>query len=139
MTFIQDLERSGKYWLGAIILFFVLQNGGAIEGMINPVVSVAHLDVSKDDDGNGWAEISGQFEKLRGDCTYEAVEWYWVGQQSSSRVSLIFPMAETRGKGKHSFSDWQLQMPYEQVTDYSYALAYHDCHPLWKTRTKFYP
>lgn len=138
MAFIHDLERSGKWILATIIMFFTLHNGGAIEGMIFPVADVFYINTAEDKDNDGWAELSGTFKKTR-ECDYHDIEWFWQGETNSTRIPLKYPSAKIRSKGSYEFSNWLLYMPYDQIKDQSYAIVYHECHPFWKTKTKFYP
>jgi len=128
----------GRPIIISIVAVFLWHNMPIIEGRLLPVVSVANLDVSQDKDANGWAEISGSFDKLR-DCSFDTLEWFMIGEKSDSRIAVVFGTTASHGKGIVRFNDWQLQMPYEQVKNKSYAVAYHRCNPLWKTQTKFYP
>lgn len=138
MNYLKDLRRSGKWILAAILAFFTLHNGGIVEGYLFPVVSVAEIQSSKDDNNDGWAEVSGEFDKLR-DCRFEAIEWYWLSEKSASRVAINFNNVTTRGKAHQIFEGWTVQMPFDQVYDRSMVKVYHQCHPLWKTQTRFYP
>jgi len=138
MTFLHDLERSGKWILGVLVAFFVLHNGGIVEGMIAPVVTIAKITISENSTHDGWAEVSGEFDKIR-DCRFESLEWYWKGEKSDSRIAMTFSKTQTRGAGHQVFDKWRLQMPADQVKGNSYVLVYHSCHPIWKTVTRFYP
>lgn len=124
--------------LAAIILYFAMHNGGAIEGIINPVVSVVQLDVSKDEDNDGWAEVSGDFFKLR-NCNLHTLEWFWSGESGATRVPVMRSTTPIRDVGDQHFESLLVHMDYKQLKEHSYAIVYHECHPLWKTSTKFYP
>ncbi len=138
LSWAQDLEKSGKWFIACIVCFFVLQNGGIIEGKAWPVVSVVKIDVVEDVDNNGWAEVAGSFEKLR-NCTLHSLEWYWVGEQNDVRVHVKRTAEPIRVAGDQTFNQLMVHMPYWEIEKRSYAIAYHKCHPLWITQTKFYP
>ncbi len=119
-------------------MFFLLDNIGIMEGLVWPVDINTTLDSVEDIDADGWAEVGGSFEKLR-NCTLHSLEWYWVGEDNDVRVHVRRTNTPIRGEGQHTFSQLMIHMPHNEIRDNSYAIAYHKCHPLWKTETKFYP
>lgn len=118
--------------LAGVFSFFVLSNGGKIEGMMYPVVTGAHLV--------GVHYVNATTTRIRvyalkqRRCHFHSVDWESPG---GVRADVTFEEGlKERGMGLLELGPWLLQMSKVQV-DESAAWVYHRCHPLWLTRTRF--
>jgi len=120
-----------------MIIAAVLPTLPYIEGRLLPVVTDVNIDVYQDN-GDGWSVLKGSFKKIR-NCNFNRLEWRYGDNQSNVPVALVFPETVLRKTNKYIFDGWKLQLIPENVKNKSFAVVYHNCHPLWPTITRFYP
>lgn len=123
--------------LAGTFILFLSSVGGKIEGRYFPVVSQA--DISRVERvGQVATRFWGSFEKLR-DCTFEDLKFYLGDPTASARADFEFEeVASVRHQGDENFGPWLVQLTPDQLTNRSFAVAKHKCHPLWLTETIFY-
>lgn len=116
----------------------VREVGGEIEGRWFPVTQ--NTVISQIDPVMGTrSRIWGSFEIIR-DCEFRGLEFYLTNGSKSVLVDLDFEEpSRVRGPGHVGFGPWLVHLTQDQLENRSYAVAYHRCHPLWLTETRFYP
>lgn len=112
--------------------------GGRLEGQFFPVVSEVEI-TRAERDGDTHSLIWGTFNLNRDNCGFGGIEWVLVGVKRDVLLDLdILEEARERFNGPQEFGPWRLQASLDQIPR-TKAVVYHDCNPLYKTETEFYP
>lgn len=124
-------------------VFTLFTVGPAIETRLFPVVSTLRiLSITADQDGQ--AVVDAEFTKLR-DCEFVGISWYRNLAEGFERVPVILHRREgdtsspNRPVGTQRAGPWVIGMPAAELRENSFAVLTHTCHPLWPTRTAFWP
>ena len=122
-------------------LFMLFPRMAYYEGKHFPVVENVTLEVVLEaDDG---VYVDAIFDKIR-NCEFIALSWYTFSDKGELvRVPIKFiedgnnePVSRPVGLQRGSY--WFIGVSAEQLP-YTYAETTHRCHPLWNTKTEFYP
>lgn len=120
--------------LAALVLSFA----GNIEGRVAPVVSdfqITRMETA----GEGFTRFWGTAVRVR-DCKWRGMNWYLGdGNSDASATVRIEESTKIRRLGKFSFGPWVAAVTPDELRDKTFAVAIHECHPLWSTRTRIYP
>lgn len=124
------------------ILTFSLLYFGPVLDRNFPVVTNTEIHKIKEI-SNKEVEIWVTFDKRR-NCEFLGLSWY-IGDPNDgfSKTWLIFlddgkDSEPTRPAGKQIAGPWLIGISRDNLFLKSFALATHQCNPLWKTRTIFY-
>lgn len=118
--------------LAGVFTFFVLSNGGKIEGMVSPVVVGAHIVGAQY--VNATTTRVRVYAQKRRECSFDSVSWE---SEAGVRADITFEEGlRERSMGLLELGPWLLQMSKVQL-ETSEAWVFHRCHPFWLTRTRF--
>lgn len=93
----------------------------------------------------GWSFIGGEFEKYRGRCVFQGIEWYFTDNREIRRSQGVQVAANFEDKpqvrlgGKQDFTNLAVRLSEkEDIFKHSYIEVIHDCYNgwLWQTRTR---
>lgn len=125
--------------LGAMAFGLLSAYGGAVEGRYFPAVSDFEI-TRMEPAGPLSVRIWGEFYRPREGCNFAGLSWYLGTPERSSIAPITFEEgAVVREGGGADFGPWVIGLTPGQLLDNSYAIASHDCHPVWITRTEMYP
>ena len=122
-------------------LFMLFPRMAYYEGEYFPVVDNVVLEVVHEDENGVY--VDAVFDKIR-NCEFARLNWYKFSDKGElQRVPLKFIEDGDQGTvsrpvGLQRGNYWFIGVPRDQLP-YTYAEAVHKCHPLWNTRTEFYP
>ena len=128
-------------FIGAMVMLswpFISTFGPVIEGKFLPVVvdTVLTKTISE---GKSQTIIYGSSTRDR-DCTFSYLEWFYGNSDGSVLLPLeILEKPKIRDDGVFDFGPWRVGLEESLVKSQSFAIVYHQCHPFWKTQTKFWP
>lgn len=120
--------------LGALFVAFIFTVGGEVEGKLFPVAGETTFGLVEPV-GAIHSRIYGDSEKLR-DCEFVRLEFRTSGG-TVAPVSFEEGTVD-RGAGGFGFGPWLVQMTPEQLSNAT-VTAYHRCHRLWLTQSRWYP
>jgi hypothetical protein len=109
-----------------------------IEGALFPVAGKLVIkNPTLTESGN--TRFDGEFVKYR-KCTRAELEWHF-GVQGGHTVLVpsTRPDPIISPEGKASFEGWEVGLTLQQIQKESFVIVFHDCHPFWRTETKFFP
>ena len=133
------LNRFLESWILVVLCLAALAVGPTVEGTIYPVTTDTKIGHMVPAGKIATRILSGEFEKVR-DCSFEDIEWrYSVGGRDVVAQVNFEEGVKVRGEGLHTFGPWYVDIPMDQVKERSRVFAYHRCHWLWLTKTRFYP
>lgn len=125
------------------IVFTIWAVGPVVETRWRPVVSKLRMTALRQN-SVGESQIWVQYTKLR-DCEYRGITWLHRlpnGVLESVYVSFANnwdTISSNRPKGVYAAGPWTVNLSSDELLYSSYAILYHRCHPLWLSRTEFYP
>ncbi len=124
----------------AALVPFAVPIASQIEGRVFPVVTDAMVFNLRYD--GEYTTVDATFNKRR-DCDFDGLVWYINTGAFYKRIRINFPndgddSDQTRATGQQIATDWKLKMKPEDLEG-SFAELRHICHPLWRTRTRFFP
>ena len=125
--------------LGAMGFGLTVTYGPEVEGALFPAVT--DFEITRiEQAGPLYSRIWGTFDRPRAECNFAGLSWYLGTRERSSIAIVTFEEgAAVRPGGGTTFGPWLIQLTPEQVEQNSYAVALHQCHPLWMTRTEIHP
>lgn len=124
--------------LFAVLVFFNAFGGmfGRIEGRLWPVKHDAVL-INVRPIGDA-VRFDGVAQKSR-DCELDHVEWFFVYGDTEQELDLVRRgRPQFTGLGIYRFYNWELFITQTELLNNTYALAYHRCHPFYKTISVFF-
>jgi hypothetical protein len=124
--------------IGFLAAWFLSLYAGKIEGALFPVVVDTKIE-SANRISSLNTRVYGSAKKLR-ECSFVRIDWFLGTPDLGTYVPVTFEeQSKVRPAEGFQFGPWVLRMSPEEVKDFSYAIVYHRCHPLWLTETRFYP
>lgn len=136
---IKTISDSFFYTVSAMLVVAIMvlfSRLGEIEGWLSPVIE--NYEIKRIySDGSGGAIIDAAYEKVRG-CDFVSIEWWYKSGSQAVLVDVHRSSAVIRKKGLVLVNGVRVNIKPDQVRDGSHAYVYHQCHPLWETKTKFY-
>ena len=124
--------------LAFLLIWLLSLYAGKVEGALFPVVVDTKI-TSADRISSLNTRVTGSATKLR-ECSFVRIEWFLGTPKLSAYIPVVFEeRSKVRTAEAFQFGPWILRMSPEEVRDFSYAIVYHKCHPLWLTETRFYP
>lgn len=146
------MNKSFGFW--SLILAFgwiALLGPGVIEGRFFPVVKNVEINAVQDEFSPEWTEISGSFDKIRGECNPRFIEWRkGTRDGNDTAIEYIWGRPEVRLAGQHVFEKWRVHAaPPEAMLNETFADILHRCYIVipgvnltfrlpWLTRSKFW-
>ena len=127
---------------GMIAWPFVFGVGPLIEQKINPVVS--RSSITKVVDNGDSLDFWYKTQRLRSSCNYDHVEWFSGDPNGAySRLTMQVP-AKTEGvilkqNDEYVFGPNRVFINETQLRTNTFAIAYHDCHWGWLSKSILYP
>lgn len=112
---------------------------GRLEGNIWPVVRNTEITYVTDDGLT--STFGGTTRKVR-DCNFSGIKWFAGKHDGSNRSDaqlLIQERDKLRPAAPFEFGPWSVRMEEKELRDNSFSEAYHNCHWLFPTVTRFYP
>ena len=140
-----DISIALAIVMGLAVIFPALAGlAQDIEQNLYPVTTPVELiQVEEIDADNTLVWV--RFEKLRG-CQYLGLSWFQGDLETgATRVRLSFGKPDTdqsdttRPEGIQIAGPWKVGMSKADLLNNSYAMLSHRCHPLWISKTQFYP
>ena len=117
-----------KFGLALLFVVFITAFGGRIEGKIWPAASPAVIE-RIERAGEFRVRIWGHSSRLR-NCSFEGLEWRVGSASHNAGVAVEFEeSSKARPEGGFSFGPWVLHLTETQLTDNSFAVVLHRCHP----------
>jgi len=110
----------------------------AWEGNIWPV-AITH-QIAYQDLGGGVMEIEGSSTKIR-DCQLLSTVVYVIGDSENRTVETIHPAGPVNLRplgATFNWGPWKVAIPDYKRNVAMRAVATHQCHPFWVTRTEFW-
>lgn len=125
-------------------LYIIFTAGPAIETRYFPPVSKLTI-MSMTATPDGRTLITAKFTKYRA-CEYLGIAWYRRDPSGGfERVAVELKRAPydqsdpNRPVGTQIAGPWVISIPIDEIVGNSFAELFHRCHPMWDTRTEFYP
>jgi hypothetical protein len=122
-----------------VIVFAVFRAAPEFEGDIAPVTTPARLSKPPIPDGPMSTVLSLEAVKLRGQCKWRDVVCY-MGRRDGDNVSVpcrFLDQPTIRPAGALKWEGLKIDVP-PAFWPQTYADVFHRCHPLWRTRSKFW-
>ena len=121
-----------------VILLITSNTPGRLEAYVFPVIE--NVRVSKSYSafvGKTYVYLS--FDKIRGACSFRDIDFYLTDASGSQTLLSKFldSEAEVRGAGSHVAGPWALNTSEGRITQMDIEIT-HQCHPMWKTMSKFH-
>lgn len=131
-----------RYATIALLLAVAFGDGlGRLEGKFFPVKTnlvMSNVREQPSTEGTPTTLFDGQADKLR-DCTLVKIHWYFRDGDESTRVEMVRrDRPSFSDRGKFYFRNWRVFLSKDDLTRRSYAVAWHDCHPLFNTLSVLY-
>ena len=121
-----------------MILLITSNTPGRLEAYVFPVIENVHVTKS-------YSAIAGKsyvylsFDKIRGECSFRDIDFYLTDAAGAQTLltKFIDSEAEIRGAGSHVAGPWVLNTSEGRIV-FMYIEITHQCHPAWKTISKFH-
>lgn len=130
-------------WLSAVFLAVLFleplhESIGRIEGRLWPVAT--GFEVTKTEEVDGRARLSGVFNIERPSFSEPIVQWYLSSGRRETRIRIDFLRgAKLRTDREQEFREWQLDIPVSQL-ERTRAVVLHQCpNRPWLTETVIFP
>ena len=124
--------------LGMSVAPFVVAFAPYIEGRLLPVVEDAEITRTKAISSTE-TMIFGEAKKLR-NCKFKDIDFRFKDRPNSPGVFVRWEFIEgtkDRSGGWFDFGPWKLWLKAGDILNKTESYVYHECHPLWLTKTKF--
>lgn len=130
--------------IGMILWPFILGVGPVIESKIAPVVSRGVITkIVNNNDTYQSMDFWYKARRLRSGCNYDHVEWFSGDPDGAhSRLTMTAPSNEgviLKQGEEYVFGPNRVFINETQLRTNTFAIAYHDCHPLWLSESILYP